>query len=75
MLTLRFHDLRHSFGTWLVNQGADIKTVQELLGHKCLKSTERYLHPNDERKRRVIETITGMSQKPSPNLPQGGTDA
>jgi integrase len=72
---LRFHDLRHSFGTWLVNQGADIKTVQELLGHKCLKSTERYLHPNDERKRKVIETITGMSEKASPNLPQEGTHA
>ncbi len=70
---LRFHDLRHTFGTWLVNQGADIKTVQELMGHKCLQSTERYLHPNDEHKRKVIESITGMSEKPSPNLPQMGT--
>lgn len=69
---IRFHDLRHTFGTWLVNQGADIKTIQELMGHKSLKSTERYLHPNDERKRKVIESITGISNNPSPNLPQEG---
>ncbi|UCF70255.1 MAG: site-specific integrase, partial [candidate division WOR-3 bacterium] len=67
---LRFHDLRHTFGTWLVNQGADIKTIQELMGHKSLKSTERYLHPNEERKRKVIESITGISHEASTNLPQ-----
>ena len=72
---LRPHDLRHSFGTWLVNQGADIKTIQELMGHRNLKSTERYLHPNDERKRKVIESITEISSEPSPNLPQDDKEA
>jgi integrase len=72
---LRFHDLRHTFGTWLVNQGADIKTVQELMGHKTLKSTERYIHPSDERKRKVIESITGLSNKASTNLPQNESRA
>ena len=40
----RFHDLRHTFASHLVMQGVDLRTVQQIMGHKDIKMTMRYSH-------------------------------
>jgi integrase len=55
---VRFHDLRHTFATRLVQAGVDLYRVQRLLGHKTPTMTQRYAHHSPESLRdgvRVLE--------------------
>ena len=55
---LRFHDLRHTAATRMLEKGADIRTVQEILGHSSVIVTQRYTHTTPQYKKSAIELLS-----------------
>ncbi len=53
----RFHDLRHTFASWLVQNGVDLYRVQQLLGHKTGDMTRRYAHLAPDNLRTAINSL------------------
>ena len=54
---VRLHDLRHSFASFLVNEGTSLYTVQKMLGHSASRYTERYSHLTDETLSKAAEVL------------------
>jgi site-specific recombinase XerD len=52
-----FHTLRHTYASWLVEDGTDLYVVQKLLGHSTLAMTERYAHLGESKLQNAVKSL------------------
>ena len=67
--------LRHTFVTWLIIEGADIKSVQELAGHSDIQTTMRYAHAVKEQLRKSVSLLNLSHKSVTSKKKKGSTKA
>lgn len=65
---LTFHTLRHTFGSRLIEKGADPVSVKNILGHANLKTTEIYLHSSIGQMKSAVELLDQKGTKSSQKM-------
>ena len=63
---LRFHDLRHTYGSLLAAAGVDLVTIQAVMGHSALATTGRYLHARPASEQAELFTRAFEPSPPEP---------
>ena len=58
--TFTFHELRHSYATRLYEQGVPVRTIQLLLGHYDIRTTEIYVTVLDDSKKSAVDLLDGI---------------
>jgi len=60
IIGLRFHDLRHTAATKMIEAGVDLVTASKILGHASIQMTMRYAHPTPENMKRAVEKLENI---------------
>lgn len=62
------HTIRHSFATHLVDNGTDLHTLKELLGHRSLQTTMQYMHLSSKRIKNIVNPYDALMQQEENNI-------
>lgn len=57
LMHIQFHDLRHTFASWLIQQNTPLPVIKELLGHSTINMTMRYAHLSSSNLKSAVETL------------------
>ena len=71
---LRFHTLRHTYASWLAQRGVRTKTLQELMRHRNIATTMRYMHLSPDHLQEAVQGAFGEHSL-WPGVEAGGDDA
>ena len=63
MHELHFHDLRHTFATWLLEAGVDYIVIEKLLGHRLPGTGDLYIHDGDSRLRDAVTRLAVLTEQ------------